>query len=277
MALVLLFTIVALIATTTTTSAFSFVPQFPTCLIFNHGRRWDHRSSSSRTTTVTERMTMRVSRGRSKVSGIKGSTIAQVNWERTSTAGKRGKKNFIDPNKVFVGNLPYDVGEDDLKQWLDQQGIITQYMVKSIKIVREWRTNESKGYGFIQFFSPIYATSAIVSLTNKSFHGRTIRLHQGKKKRDPSTIYIVKNNTLSSPDEEDLVISNAIIEDREDNDDDEDIYDDEDDMEEFDMEESDYDQQEGSSTTIASNRATRRKADRAMHKKKKIFRGFGEL
>lgn len=177
MIVVRLFTIVAFIATTTsTTSAFSFVPQLPTCLIFNHGCRWDHRSSSSRSSTLTEQMTMRVSRGRSRVSGIKQSTIAQVNWERTSTAGKRGKKNFIDPNKVFVGNLPYDVDEDDLKQWLDQQGIITQYMVKSIKIVREWRTNESKGYGFIQFFV------RILLLLVKFIHG-TLRLYSFSEER----------------------------------------------------------------------------------------------
>lgn len=56
--------------------------------------------------------------------------------------------------------------------------------IESIKIIRDWKTGQSKGYGFVQFYEPMIATSAMESV-NKGpgrgwrIKGRRIRLDQG--------------------------------------------------------------------------------------------------
>lgn len=245
------------------------------CSSSNYGHRW---------------MTMRVSRGRAKNAGLKGSTVTQVNLERITAAGRRGRKNFKDPNRVFVGNLPFTATEDDLRTFLESRGIPVNYMVQSIKVIRDWRTKESKGYAFLQFRTPIFATSALVSLNNanSTLQGRILRFHQGQKKPDPTTIYITKDNHIATEDEEEdqelQVISNAIqyenqeplLHGHEEYDDD-DWEDDEEEPDDV----TEHSVKGANNTTTAameSNRAIRRKADRAMNrKKKKLFRGFGDL
>lgn len=59
---------------------------------------------------------MKVSKGKSKHS--KSNSINTLNNERKKLAGRRGTKNFVDPNKVFVGNLPYDADEDEIMEWI---------------------------------------------------------------------------------------------------------------------------------------------------------------
>lgn len=60
--------------------------------------------------------------------------------------------------------------------------------IESIKIIRDWKTGKSKGYGFIQFYEPMAATSAMESVNKGSkqkgwrIKGRKIRLDQGVRK-----------------------------------------------------------------------------------------------
>ena len=54
--------------------------------------------------------------------------------------------------------------------------------IESIKIIRDWKTGQSKGYGFLMFYEPMVATSAMESARNLKIKGRVVRLDQGKKK-----------------------------------------------------------------------------------------------
>lgn len=146
-----------------------------------------HHSSSSHRSFLD----MKVSKGKSKQKRSKGSQIAISNDKRLRQAGRKGTKNFVDPNKVFVGNLSFQATEDDVKEFLSENGV-SNLSYSSVKIIRDWKTHESKGFGFIQFVEPIYATSALEMIRGRKLLGRVVRLDQGKRKK-PDPLLLVKN------------------------------------------------------------------------------------
>jgi len=137
---------------------------------------------------------MKVSSPKSRNRDSKSSHLIEMNNERLKTAGRRGTKKFVDPNKVFLGNLPYDAVESDVYSLFANHFNIPLESVgdrvESIKIIRDWKTGKSKGYGFVQFYEPMAATSAMESINKGTsgkwrIKGRRIRLDQGKRKEDP--------------------------------------------------------------------------------------------
>lgn len=167
-------------------------------------RRQQHDSGSG-----SVRLTMRVSGGthsRSRVS--KSSTHMETNNDRLRNAGRPGTVHFVDPTKLFIGNLPYTATEEHVraafvKHWnlvvsnssssssstSNSSSTILQERIDSIKIVRDWKTGMSKGYGFVQFYDVMAATSAMLDMRHgKSgelmIGGRKVRLDQGRRNLD---------------------------------------------------------------------------------------------
>ncbi|CAE7872778.1 CSTF64, partial [Symbiodinium microadriaticum] len=83
-----------------------------------------------------------------------------------SKGGEPGKKST-----VFVGNIPYDATEDDVRGHLSQGG-----KVESFRMVFDKETMKPKGYGFCDFADPETAAAAIKVLGDGEFHGRLLRL-----------------------------------------------------------------------------------------------------
>lgn len=239
---------------------------------------------------------MKVSRGKSKHN--KSNSLHTINQQRKRIAGKPGSKHFLDPNKVFIGNLSYDTDADDVKEFL-KQNLGGLHTVESVKIIYDWKTNKSKGFGFVQFIEPIFATSAMASIRNKKLNGRIIRLDQGRKKDDlENRVLFVKKRERKADvdkskrvDDEADVIEQALDEaegemdleyslDDFDDDEDELLFGDEDgEDEEFDgwFEEvyggskwEELDEEDA----MNMNREQRRKAQRMMPKKKLPKKGF---
>jgi len=158
----------------------------------------------------TDLLTMRVSKGRNKPT--KADTLGYINQKRRHLAGKPGSKYYMDPNKVFVGNLPYDTTEEDMEEFFRKElGGLDN--VESMKIIFDYQTRKSKGYGFIQFMDPIFATYAMVHIKGKKLKGRVIQLNQGRKKNDlEDRKLFVKKRTRdkSALDDEALVIDKAL-------------------------------------------------------------------
>ena len=133
---------------------------------------------------------MRVTSGSKRGRDSRSSHLIELNNQRLQTAGKPGSKKFMDPNKVFIGNLPYDATEADVSAlFADHYNMPLEAVgdkLESIKIIRDWRSGKSKGYGFLQFYEPMAATSAMESInkgTGKGWRikGRRIRLDQGQR------------------------------------------------------------------------------------------------
>lgn len=73
--------------------------------------------------------------------------------------------------KLFVGNLAWRTGEEDLKKLFEEFGVVV-----SVKIVLDQYTGKSKGFGFVEMESAEAAEAAINGLNNKSVHERELRV-----------------------------------------------------------------------------------------------------
>ena len=69
---------------------------------------------------------------------------------------------------IYVGNLNYDLSEDDLKNAFEEYGA-----VESVKIIIDRYSGRSKGFGFIEMNNNDEAKAAMEALSGK----RTIRSH----------------------------------------------------------------------------------------------------
>mmetsp|Transcript_31151 Transcript_31151/g.34895 ORF Transcript_31151/g.34895 Transcript_31151/m.34895 type:complete len:221 (-) Transcript_31151:24-686(-) len=130
--------------------------------------------------------------------------------QRIKTAGRKGTKRFVDPCKVFIGNLPFDIDEKQLGNFiLDTMGQ-SRMVLHSFKVIYDWKTGKSKGYGFVEFTDPIYASVCMDVCNGKKFNGRPIKVDQGKKKDVEDQVFIKKNKKPET--EEEKSISSALDE-----------------------------------------------------------------
>jgi RNA recognition motif-containing protein len=130
--------------------------------------------------------------------------LAERNAERIRTAGRKGTKRFVDPTKVFIGNLPFDAKEADLKEFF-KTNLGTTFNLKSAKVIYDWKTNKSKGYGFALFTDPMFATSAMEVCNGRQLLGRPLKLSQGQKKQDLNALYIKKKKNKPQTEEEEAI------------------------------------------------------------------------
>lgn len=72
-------------------------------------------------------------------------------------------------NKLFVGNLPFNVQESDLEALFQQAG-----RVKSVSLPVDRETGRKRGFGFVEMDNPQQANEAIFQLNNTVVEGRTI-------------------------------------------------------------------------------------------------------
>ena len=78
---------------------------------------------------------------------------------------------------IYVGNLNYRVREDDLKQVMEEYGI-----VDSVKIIKDRETGKSKGFAFVEMPDDAAAKKAIVELTEAEFEGRQMVVKEARPK-----------------------------------------------------------------------------------------------
>jgi hypothetical protein len=154
------------------------------------------------------------------------STLMSIHQQRVKTAGRVGTKRFVDPCKVFVGNLPFDADADMMTKFILQQMGQTKFVLHRSKLVTDWKTGKSKGYGFIEFTDPIFATVCMDVCNGRVLNGRPLSISQGKKKDQDNLVYLKKKKSLVETEEE-RVISTALDDaesNMDDDDDDEEAY-----------------------------------------------------
>ena len=87
-------------------------------------------------------------------------------------------------NKLYVGNLPYTVRDEDLQQAFGEFGAIT-----SAKVMMERDTGRSKGFGFVEMGSDAEAQAAVEGMNGQSLGGRSLVVNEARpmEARPPRT------------------------------------------------------------------------------------------
>ncbi len=79
-------------------------------------------------------------------------------------------------NKIYVGNLSYDTGEDDLRTEFSECG-----EVENIQLITDRDTGRSKGFAFVTFTTE-EALEAALEKNNVELQGRSLRVNKAIEK-----------------------------------------------------------------------------------------------
>jgi hypothetical protein len=77
--------------------------------------------------------------------------------------------------KLYVGNLPYSVRDEDLQQSFGQFGSVT-----SAKVMMERDTGRSKGFGFVEMGNDAEAQAAIAGMNGQPLGGRSVVVNEAR-------------------------------------------------------------------------------------------------
>ena len=82
-------------------------------------------------------------------------------------------------NKLYVGNLPYSVGDADIKALFEPFGSVT-----SATVIMDRETGRSKGFGFVEMGSDQEAQAAIAACNGKEIEGRVLKVNEARPKTE---------------------------------------------------------------------------------------------
>src|SRR5690348_13820602 len=85
----------------------------------------------------------------------------------------------MNPTRLFVGNLSYQTGENDLQDYFAQAGAVT-----SVNLMLDKATGKSRGFAFVEFATPEEAQKAIEQFHNKEFQGRSITVNVARPREE---------------------------------------------------------------------------------------------
>lgn len=77
--------------------------------------------------------------------------------------------------KLYVGNLPYSVRDDELREMFAAYGTPS-----SARVITERETGRSKGFGFVEFENDEEAKAAMSALNGKQFSGRALTVNEAR-------------------------------------------------------------------------------------------------
>ena len=79
--------------------------------------------------------------------------------------------------KLYVGNLPYSITEQTIRDAFAQCGTVT-----SVAVISDRDTGQSKGFGFVEMATDAEAQAAITQMNGHSLDGRQIKVNEAKPK-----------------------------------------------------------------------------------------------
>lgn len=79
--------------------------------------------------------------------------------------------------KLYVGNLPYSVNDDELRQMFEPHGNVT-----SASVVIDRETGRSRGFGFVEMSDDNEARNAIEAMHGQEMAGRNLTVNEARPK-----------------------------------------------------------------------------------------------
>jgi len=76
---------------------------------------------------------------------------------------------------IYVGNLSYEVTEEDLKNAFASFGT-----VDTVKVIKDNETGRAKGFGFVEMPDNSEAQAAIEGLNGKDLKGRSLNVNEAR-------------------------------------------------------------------------------------------------
>jgi cold-inducible RNA-binding protein len=84
----------------------------------------------------------------------------------------------MDSMKLYVGNLPYNISDDQLQDMFAKFGT-----PDSARVITDRDTGQSKGFGFVEFSNADQAKQAL-SLDGTEFGGRSLKVNEARPKTE---------------------------------------------------------------------------------------------
>ncbi|GJM10825.1 MAG: hypothetical protein DHS20C11_31010 [Lysobacteraceae bacterium] len=80
---------------------------------------------------------------------------------------------------LYVGNLPYSVGDQELRDAFSQFGEISR-----ANVIMDRETGRSKGFGFVEMPNKAEAEEAISAMNDRDLDGRRVRVNEARPRDD---------------------------------------------------------------------------------------------
>lgn len=80
---------------------------------------------------------------------------------------------------IYVGNLPYSAEESALEAAFAEFG-----NVENVKIIRDFETGRSKGFGFVTMNEKEEAEEAIEAMNGADFEGRPLKVNMARPREE---------------------------------------------------------------------------------------------
>ena len=83
--------------------------------------------------------------------------------------------------RLYVGNLPYETGENDLQDLFARAGT-----VETVKVMRDMATGRARGFAFVEMSTDEEAQKAITELNDYQLGGRGLTVNEARPKPEYS-------------------------------------------------------------------------------------------
>jgi len=80
--------------------------------------------------------------------------------------------------KLYVGNLPFSMTEELLRDLFEQHG-----QTQSVNVITDRETGRSRGFGFVEFETQESAQAALEALDGKDIDGRPLRVNEAHERQ----------------------------------------------------------------------------------------------
>jgi len=80
---------------------------------------------------------------------------------------------------IYVGNLSYDTGEEDLRQAFENFGQVT-----SVNVIADKHSGRSRGFAFVEMATKEEGEAAIEGLNDQELHGRKLSVSAARPRTE---------------------------------------------------------------------------------------------
>lgn len=80
---------------------------------------------------------------------------------------------------IYVGNLSYSTGSEELREVFERYG-----RVDDARVAQDRETQRSRGFGFVEMANDSEARAAIEALNGTDLHGRAINVNEARPRED---------------------------------------------------------------------------------------------